>query len=103
MHFGKRLCKRDVTTRLKNYKNYFIVAFAVAKNVRVVCYFPYYSQDFDLVPDKVDTKLCTHIVYAYNVIDKVGLPRAFNKMRFLAKLKFWSPKLFFCFQILFNF
>jgi GH18 family chitinase len=38
-------------------------------DARVVCYFPYYSKDFNFFSTKVDPNLCTHIIYVYNNID----------------------------------
>ena len=48
----------------------------IGKDVRVVCYFPYYSEDSGCTPSNIDPKLCTHIIYVYSGLDKEELTLA---------------------------
>ena len=41
-----------------------------AEFARVVCYFPYYSFQFDFFAENVKPELCTHIMYVYSGINK---------------------------------
>ena len=43
------------------------------KGVRIVCYYPYYAKNYDFMPNDMDPKLCTHIIYVYVKLDDVTL------------------------------